>query len=124
MPNMIDTGPADDDQRGRSYVLEVVGVIAGIAFFVGVFFAFRTQTAGVVSQREFDLLKHGQTLAEVNDTLGFDGVKQTVDTAPGDSAVEGKEDATTYVWQNSTVSFVRCEFKDGRLVEKEATNLP
>lgn len=119
--DQADVNPANSQ---RSYVLEIIGVLSGIAFFVGVFFAFRTQTSGLVTQSEFDQLQNGQTLFEVNDVLGFDGIKKSDVSDSVDAEKSTRADSTTYVWENSTVSFVRCEFVDGRLVTKEAKNLP
>lgn len=125
------TSDASNSPR-RSYVLEVFGVLAGIGFFIGVFFAFRTQMSGLVTQREFDRLKPGQTLAEVNDVLGFGGTLCAPAT-PDANASETRDQSeaagrrgavSTYVWENSSISFVRCEFTAGRLITKHARDLP
>ncbi len=113
-------------QDRRSYVLESIGAVSVIGFFVGIYFAYQTQVSGVVTQSEFDLLQPGQSVAVVNELLGFEGtvVKpksgEDVDSQPTASSSV----ATTYVWQNSTISFVQCTFIDGRLTDKTATDLP
>ncbi len=122
-------------QGGRSYVLEVIGVLSAIGFFIGIAWAFQTQISGVVTQREFDLLQTGQSLAEVNALLGFDGtlvsplssdaMREDLQDDDVDTGSESSSGAgVTYVWENSSLSFVKCGFKDGRLTTKQATDLP
>jgi len=127
--------PHSNNTRGeRSYVLEFVGAVAVIGFFVGIFLAYRTQASGVVTQSEFDQLQTGQSVAVVNELLGFEGA--LVPAVPSDggqihspdkvSSVDSSStsSAVTYVWENSTISFVRCEFIEDRLTNKTANDLP
>ena len=121
-----DKPPRANSQNGRSYVLEVVGVLSGIGFFIGVFFAYQTYASGLITQREFDHLQTGHTLDEVNQLLGFEGVLAS--STEREETSGGVQDRTaiveTYVWENSSISFVRCDFVDGQLTVKEAQNLP
>ena len=107
-------------------------MISAVGFFIGVYFAYRTFTDGIVTQQEFDLLQSGQTVVEANETLGFEGqrVRNDADSALGDvvhatiSTDATPVPTTIFRWENSTLSFVECEFQDGRLVAKKATRLP
>lgn len=121
-----DSSPSANFQGRRSYVLELIGAVSVIGFFVGIYFAYQTQVSGVVTQREFDQLQPGQSLATVNKLLGFEGA--LLDPSPDQSAHDhttASSPATTfYVWENSTVSFVQCTFVEGRLTEKKALDLP
>jgi hypothetical protein len=111
-----------DQQPGpqRSRVLEVMGILAAVGFFIGIFFAWRTQVGSLVTQRQFDQIAVGQTLAEVEASLGKPGTVETAEPTDGSES----SDAVTYVWENSTDSKVVCVFVNGQLSEKSATNLP
>lgn len=107
-----------DMEKGqtRSRLLEFIGVFSAVAFFVGIFFAFRTNAGGMITQYEFDQLKTGQTLEEVEDVLGMKGTAE-----PNSIAVAQEE---TYVWENTTESRVTCVFTNGQLSKMNAENLP
>lgn len=108
--------PVADSEERRSYAIEVIGIFSAFAFFVGVFFAYQTFAAGLVTQREFNRLETGLTVAEADTRLGFIGQKV-------ESSTE-EEQPEIYRWENSTLSYVECEFVDGRLVTKKAVELP
>ncbi|MCA9050883.1 MAG: hypothetical protein KDA89_19230 [Planctomycetaceae bacterium] len=117
---------------GRSYVLEAVGLLSAVGFFIGVVFAFQTNAAGLISQREFDRIEVGQTVADVNALLGISGTAMAENAAGAtaspkeanaESAIPGNP-RETYTWQNSSDSLVECTFQNGRLIEKHAVNLP
>jgi len=119
-----DSSPPTSLQERRSYILELIGAVSVIGFFVGIYFAYQTQIAGVVTQREFDQLQPGQSLAEVNRLLGFEGTLVSSGSV-GESEVQPTAPANEdYVWENSTISFVQCTFVDGQLTEKKASDLP
>ena len=90
---------------------------SSVSLFVGVFFAYRTYSAGVVTQAEFERLQSGFSLSEANSELGLIG-RRMESTAMGNAA------AAVYRWENSTLSYVECEFVDGQLVSKKAVKLP
>ena len=122
----------NDAAHGRSWVLEAIGVFSAVAFFVGVLFAFRTQSAGVITEEEFNQVRVRQTLAEVEAALGTSGEIVTKDDAKvvensseNDSASPKQNaDRQTYIWENSRASYVKCVFENGRVIEKQARNLP
>jgi hypothetical protein len=113
-------------QNRRSYILELIGAVSVIGFFVGILFAYRTQVAGVVTQSEFDQLQPGQSVEAVNELLGFEGV--LVSPEPDEVGVNDPaapaSSALTYVWENSSISYIRCDFVDDRLTNKTAQELP
>ena len=100
----------------RSWVIEAIGLFSAVAFFFGVYFAYRTFAAGVVTQEEFESLQSGLSLADANSRLGMEG--RPVEPRGTDAA------AKVYRWENSTLSYVECEFVDGQLVTKKAVELP
>ncbi len=119
-----DRSSSNNVQEGRSYILELIGTVSVIGFFVGIYFAYQTQISGVVTQREFDQLQPGQSLAEVNELLGFEGTLVNP-SAGGASEVQPTASAeVAYVWENSTISFIQCNFVDGQLTQKKASDLP
>lgn len=106
----------------RSLLIEIVGVVSAVCFFIGVFCAYLTFASGVVSQSEFECLEVGYSLAEVNDCLGFQGRQIAADTTLPDMPADNG--AKIYRWENSSLSYVECEFTDGKLTAMTATQLP
>ncbi|MEQ9407154.1 MAG: outer membrane protein assembly factor BamE [Fuerstiella sp.] len=103
----------------RSRLLEIIGLLAAVGFFVGIFFAWRTQMDSLVTQTQFDQLQQGQSRQDVERILGGPGTQQPPD-ADNSSAAHN----TTLAWQNSSDSQIVCVFADDRLVSKKAMNLP
>lgn len=97
-------------------MVEIIGLISIIGFFVGIGWAMYTQMSGTVTTSEFERLQVGQTLAEAEDVLGCRGSEP--------KASDELADGVQYTWENSSDSMVIAVFVDGKLVSKSATNLP
>ena len=117
---MSPTAYPDNDgtpnESNRSFAIEAIGLFSAVAFFFGVYFAYRTFSAGVVTQGEFQGLQAGLSLADANSRLDMEG--RRLDPKGTGSTAE------IYRWENSTLSYVECEFVDGQLVSKKAVELP
>lgn len=121
-------GSGADTVCQRSPGLEWLGLISGALFFIGLFFAYRTFTAGLVTQAEFDSLQVGLTLQQVNDRLGFAGRQRGAAQEPARPGADGdhrsSQTTSVYRWENSTQSWVACQFEDGRLTRMWSRQLP
>ena len=125
--NDSDTGNQKSTNTDRSRVLEIIGLLSAIGFFIGIYFAWRTQVNGLITQEQFDHIRPGQTLAQVESILGATGQKESADlVSEGDETSASNEIAAreVYVWKNSSDSKVTGIFEAGVLVDKSARNLP
>ena len=101
----------------RSRLLEIIGVLSAVGFFLGVFLAWRTQMGGLVTQRQFDQLAEGQTLEDVEKILG------KADRAEPEKLEFGVR-SQVLIWENSSDSRIACTFEENRLRSRNAKNLP
>ena len=140
-----DAAPVSDSARAsanrRWWSIEWLGLTCGLLFFVGLFFAYRTYTSGLVTQSEFDALQPGFTLAQVNAQLGFAGrrvspaelqsrgdqasrVQPSLPPAAPDMSPDASPAMDVYRWENSTRSWVECHFLGDRLQQLRCCRLP
>ena len=95
----------DSGHPTRSRVIEFVGMLAVVGFFIGIYFAWRTQVNGLITQEQFDHIRGGQTLAQVEDILGTPG--RPVEThIAGDTknpALRMDSETKSFVWENRAI---------------------